>query len=309
MSMEDPRGPRMTDRECRKFTELLRLHCGLDCGPETRWALASRIARRVCELELGSFSAYHYLIRSASGAEEFAQLIDGMLSDETYFFRDRGQLNALIHQIIPESLKEPRAHGGDPVSLWSAGCASGDEPYSVVMLALEAGLVPRTDFRIYASDISRRMLRCARRGTYGANSLREIEPTLRRRYFHDKDGLWRISDAVKKHVDFIQLNLMDPAKLALIRNVDVILCRNVLANLDSECKQRTIEMFWDKLRPGGHLLLGDSESLVGLSTSFELRRLKDELVYRKPSSGIGLRDPWHAAAETVRARDAAETDD
>lgn len=299
----------MTDLECRKFTELLRLHCGLDCGPETRWALESRIARRVCELELGSFSAYHYLIRGASGSEEFARLMDGMLSDETYFFRDRGQLNALIRQIIPESLEEHRAHDGDPVSLWSAGCASGDEPYSVVMLALEAGLVPRTDFRIYASDISRRMLRCARRGTYGANSLREIEPTLRQRYFHDKDGLWRISDAVRKHVDFIQLNLMDPAKLALIRNIDVILCRNVIATFDSEGKQRMIEMFWDKLRPGGHLLLGHSESLVGLSTPFELRRLKDELVYRKPSSGMGLRDPWQVAAETVLARDSAETDE
>ena len=306
MSREDRQGPRMTDLECRKFTELLRLHCGLDCGPETRWALESRIARRVCELELGSFSAYHYLIRGASGSEEFARLMDGMLSDETYFFRDRGQLNALIRQIIPESLEEHRAHDGDPVSLWSAGCASGDEPYSVVMLALEAGLVPRTDFRIYASDISRRMLRCARRGTYGANSLREIEPTLRQRYFHDKDGLWRISDAVRKHVDFIQLNLMDPAKLALIRNIDVILCRNVIATFDSEGKQRMIEMFWDKLRPGGHLLLGHSESLVGLSTPFELRRLKDELVYRKPSPGMGLRDPWHAVAETVLARDSAE---
>ena len=99
------------------------------------------------------------------------------------------------------------------------------------------------------------------------------------------------------------------AKLALIRNIDVILCRNVIATFDSEGKQRMIEMFWDKLRPGGHLLLGHSESLVGLSTPFELRRLKDELVYRKPSSGMGLRDPWQVAAETVLARDSAETDE
>ncbi len=295
--MEDRRDPQMTDREWRMFTQLLRLHCGLECGSETRPALEHRIARRVRELEIESFAAYHYFIRQASGAEELARLIEETISGESHFFRDRGQLDALVQQILAENLEERRADGGNPLSIWSAGCAGGEEPYSVVMLALESELVPGTDFKIFASDISRRMLARARRGSYRETSLRETEPALRQRYFHERGGLWQISDAVRENVDFIDLNFLDPGQLASIPSVDVVLCRDASARLTSDSRQRLIETFWDKLRPGGHLFLGRSESLVGVSTSFELRRLNDESVYRKPSPGLGLGTPRHGRAE------------
>jgi chemotaxis protein methyltransferase CheR len=172
----------------------------------------------------------------------------------------------------------------------------------VVILAMEAGLDPAANLRVYASDISRRMLQRARQGTYRENAFRETEPRLRARYFAEKDGLWKISDDVKKHVDFVHLNLLDRSKVALLSALDVILCRNVLIYFDTDTKRRVIATYEEKLRPGGHLLLGHSESLINLSTSLELRHLRQDMVYRKPFGASAVPDRWHAAAEEALRR-------
>ena len=290
--------PGMTDREFRLFSELVRGHCGLAFGAETRFLLESRVARRMRELSIPSFSAYHYELRNDKRRDgELASLVDELTTNETYFFRERGQLRALVREILPEALVARRERNGGPVSVWSAGCASGEEPYSVVILAREAGFDPARDLRVYASDISRRMLHRARKGSYREASFRETEPALREKYFEEKDGLWTVSDAVKRCVDFIHLNLMDRSRIPLLGAMDVILCRNVIIYFDAAGKREVIRMFEEKLRPGGHLLLGHSESLINLSTSLELRHLESDLVYRRPRPGLGARDPWHVAAE------------
>jgi len=143
------------------------------------------------------------------------------------------------------------------------------------------------------------MLRKARQGLYREASFRETEPSLRQRYFSEKDGLWRISDDVKKHVDFIHLNLFDRSKISLLGAMDVILCRNVIIYFDPENKRRVIQTFYEKTRPGGHLLLGHSESLINLSNSFELRHLRNDLVYRRPLIGSPVPDRWHVAASAA----------
>jgi chemotaxis protein methyltransferase CheR len=257
---------KLTDAEFRMFSELLRRHCGLHFGPDARFLLEKRLARRLRELEINSFAAYHYRVRSASfHDEEFANLIDELTTNETYFFRERNQLRALVGEIFVELRADRQGTRRGPIRVWSAGCSSGEEPYSIVILAMEAGLVPGKDLHVYASDISRRMLRKARQGVYREASFRETEPMLRQRYFSEKDGLWRISDGVKKHVDFIHLNLLDRSKISLLRTMDVILCRNVIIYFDPESKRKVIQTFYEKLRPGGHLLLGHSESLINLS--------------------------------------------
>jgi chemotaxis protein methyltransferase CheR len=284
------------------FSQLLRRHCGLHFGPDARFLLEKRRARRLRELELSSFAAYHYLIRSASPSdEEFARLIDEITTNETYFFRERNQLRTLTDEIFAELRIQKKAQGGSPISVWSAGCSSGEEPYSVLILAIEAGLVPGRDIRVYASDISRRMLRKARQGLYREASFRETEPLLREKYFIEKDGSWRISDEIKKYVDFVHANLLDRSKIGLLGSMDVILCRNVIIYFDLESKRRVIQTFYEKLRPGGHLLLGHAESLINLSNSFDLRHLKNDLVYRRPLPGRSLEDPWHVAAAAAIA--------
>ena len=296
----EPGELRMSEAEFRMLCDLVRSYCGLHFGAESRYVLEKRLARRVRELQLGSFAAYHYLLRSGSpGDQELARLVDELVTNETYFFRERNQLRALFEEILPElRSRQPQR----PLALWSAGCSSGEEPYSLVMLAREAGLQPGRDLRVYASDISRTMLQRARRGLYREASFRQTEDALRDKYFLEKDGVWRIADDVKKHVDFIHLNLVDRSKIALLGSLDVTLCRNVIIYFDLETKRKVIHTFEDKLRAGGYLLLGHSESLINISSAFELRHLKHDLVYRKPAPGDSPYDPWHAAAAAAVAR-------
>lgn len=292
---------RFSDAEFRMFRELLRSHCGLHFADDLRYLLEKRVARRAEAQGLASFASYHYLLRcGAQRDEELARLVDEVTTNETYFMREAGQLRALVHEIVPELA----AGSSGPVNIWSAGCSSGEEPYSVMMLALEAGLEPGRDLRVYASDISRSMLQKARQGEYRESSFRSMEDRLRRRYFVERDGLYRICDDVKRHVCFAHLNLLDPTRRGLLGSMDVVLCRNVIIYFDLETKRRVIAALEDKIRPGGYLLLGHSESLIDLSTAFELRHLRHDMVYRKPdrgeSAGAWYAPPTRAGHEAPR---------
>ena len=126
----------------------------------------------------------------------------------------------------------------------------------------------------------------------------QTDPFLREKYFSEKDGQFRISDEIKKHVSFAHLNLLDESRSALLGSLDVVLCRNVIIYFDIETKRRVVRTFHQKLKPGGFLLLGHSESLINLSTDFELKHLRHDMVYRKPADD----DPWHETAERTLAR-------
>ena len=194
-----------------------------------------------------------------------------------------------------------KRHAGvlGPVNIWSAGCSSGEEPLSIVMLGLEANLRPGIDFRVFASDISRNMLQKSRKGLYREASFRETEPLLRERYFAKTGNLNKISDSIRKEIDFIQINLMDRSKIALLGAMDSIVCRNVTIYFDLETKKEVIETFHDKLVPGGYLLLGHSESLINVTNAFELAQLTDDLVYRRPGVGSEVADPWQTLARSA----------
>ncbi len=291
------------------FCELLRDRSGLHFDSETRFLVEKRLARRVRALGLGSFAEYHFHLRSGlEGDREFSFVIDELTTNETYFFRERRQLEALVCEILPEKLDQKHAMGSSaPVNIWSAGCSSGEEPYSIVMMAREKGMIPGVDFRVYASDISGNMLRKSRVGLYREASFRETEAPMRSRYFSEKDGLFSIRDDIKQQVDLTQLNLLDRSKIALLGTMDVILCRNVIIYFDLDTKKEVIETFYDKLRPGGYLLLGHSESLINITSAFELSHLKHDLVYRRPGVGEEQADPWERLAdEAVSISDVAE---
>lgn len=296
--------PTLTDAEFRMFCELFQDHCGLSFGIDSRFLLERRLSRRLAELGLGTFAAYHYQLKNDTSADqELSHIVDEITTNETYFFRERNQLRALIEEILPDLAERRRRDGGGPIAIWSAGCSSGEEPYSIVMLAMEAGLVPGRDLRVYASDISRKVLQKARRGEYRPASFRETEPSLQKKYFEERDGLWRISDDVKRHVVFTHLNLLDRGRISLLGTMDVVLCRNVIIYFGPDTKAQVIRMFEEKLHPGGYLLLGHSESLINITNAFELRHLRHDLVYRRPHPCDGEReDPWHEAAAAAITR-------
>lgn len=290
---------KLSDAQYRMFRDWVAQHCGLYFAPDSRFVLERRLARRARALDLGSLAAYYYHLRSQPGDDgELGQLIDELTTNETFFLRERSQLDTLVGEILPEWIERRRRHGG-PVSIWSAGCASGEEPYSIVMLAREAGFEPGRDFRVYASDISRRVLQMARRGVYRASAFRETEDSLRKKYFVEKDDGWRISDDVKRHVVFTRANLIEPSRAWVLGAMDVILCRNVIMYFETATRRKVISTFAERLQPGGYLLLGHAESLIQLSSAFELRHLRGDMVYRKPLPGAERSDPWHAAARAA----------
>lgn len=301
--LDDAANLKLSDAEFRIFSDLIRSRCGLHFDEDTRFLVEKRLARRLEEADVASFAAYLYELRNGANAgEEFSRLVDLLTTNETYFFRERSQLTALVDEIIPD-MQSRRLDGKRPVSIWSAGCSSGEEPFSIVMMALEANLTPGRDFRVYASDISRAVLTKARRGIYREASFRDTERSMRMHYFAQKEGLMRISDEVKRHVDFVHMNLLDSAKTGLLGTMDVILCRNVIIYFDLETKKQVMATFHDKLRPGGYLLLGHSESLINVTSDFELKHLSRDLVYRRPVPGEEKEDAWHALARSA-VRDA-----
>ena len=168
--------------------------------------------------------------------------------------------------------------------IWSAGCSTGEEPYTIAILLLESGDWWRDwQVEIIGSDINQRVLHTARKGVYKKSAHRATSPAMLAKYFVEEEkGNYRIIDRVRELVSFSSLNLLDPFKTSLISNMDIIFCRNVIIYFDKEAKKKVIASFHDKLREGGYLLLGHSESLINLSNAFLLRTLKNDMVYQKP---------------------------
>ncbi|RME34119.1 MAG: protein-glutamate O-methyltransferase CheR, partial [Deltaproteobacteria bacterium] len=188
-------------------------------------------------------------------------------------------------EIIPELCERKLSAGADRrLRIWSAGCSTGEEPYTIAMLLLENPAVRDWHIDIIGTDISQRVLQLARRGLYGESSFRSTEERYKQRYFRPQDGKWLIDDRVRRLVTISHLNLFDTPRVALLGRMDVIFCRNVIIYFDQPAKKRVVETFFQRLVPGGYLLLGHSESLMNITTLFELKHLRHDMVYQKPLS-------------------------
>lgn len=267
----------------RLIRDFVHGYCGIYFDDSSKFFLERRLARRIEQHRLTSFEEYYHFLRyDRKREEELAVLIDNLTTNETYFFRERAQLKAFSDEILPE-LRRTCANRKS-IRIWSAGCSTGEEPYTIAMLLLESGDWWRDwQVDILGSDINQRVLHTARKGVYKKNSHRATDPAMLQKYFVEEGGDYRIIDRVKQLVSFSSVNLLDPYKTSLITNMDVIFCRNVIIYFDKEAKKKVIESFYQKLRPSGYLLLGHSESLINISNAFELRTLKNDMVYQKPA--------------------------
>jgi chemotaxis protein methyltransferase CheR len=253
---------------------------GMWFNDTSKYLLQKRLSPRARELNFDSFQKYFYFLQYDPRAEsEFDQIYDLVTTNETYFFREPAQLTAFIEEIVPDILsKKPIKK----VRVWSAGCSSGEEPYSIAILLQEAGWYERAAFEIFASDINQQVLQKARRGQYRESAFRSTEATLRDKYFvREADGSWKIKDEVRNRVSFGRLNLYDEARVSLLGHLDIIFCRNVIIYFDDSSKRVVVSNFYNRLIDGGYLLLGHSESLISLSTQFKLRHLKNDMVYQR----------------------------
>ncbi len=265
--------------EFRLIRDHLLKYCGVVLADDQRAFVERRLRERLMVLNLSDFRAYYRHLRfDPSGPAEIEDAAEAITTHETYFFREEYQLKSFRDELLPQ-IYASRARGR--LAIWSAGCSTGEEPYTLAMMLLDEGIPAGWDVRIFGSDLSRRVISHARRGVYGPSSFRACPERFRTKYFEQTpDGLG-VTREVRSLCHFGQLNLVDAARVALIGKIDVIFCRNVLIYLEPSARRAVIEQFYRRLSPGGYLLLGHSESLLSTTTSFEPVMLRSDLVYRR----------------------------
>lgn len=272
----------MEPEQFRLLRDLFEEACGLSLRPDLKFLAERRLAARLEALQLSDFSAYHrYLRFDPKGAEELEVAVELLLPHETYFFREPMQLQSFTDELCPQL--EQQLKGSRRLRIWSAGCSTGEEPYTIAMLLDETRRFHTWEIEIHGTDLSRRVLGAARRAEYGPSALRGTSADRQMRHFDNLgNGRVRVKEALKHRVWFGQLNLVNTEAYAALPPLDVIFCRNVLIYFEPDVRRAVVRAFYERLKPGGWLLLGHSESLLTTSTEFEVVQLQGDLVYQRP---------------------------
>jgi chemotaxis protein methyltransferase CheR len=272
---------RLRPNEFRLLRDLVNAQAGLQFDDDALILFDRRLSERLAALQLSGFDEYYkYLRFNVRGPAELEEVLERVTTNETYFFRQEYQLRAFKNEILP------RLHEANlsrrRLAIWSAGCSTGEEAYTLAMLVHESGLFDGWEVRVIGSDICKQNVAFARRGVYRGGAFRTTPIEYRRSYFVEEEDGIHVSETIRKLCYFGQLNLMDAGKAGIVGRVDAVFCRNVLIYLDVRSRRRVIDCLYERLVPGGILFLGHSESLLNVTTAFELVHLSEDLVYRKP---------------------------
>lgn len=231
-----------------------------------------------------SFWDYYYLLKfDGETLGEWARVMDALSVQETYFWREMDQINALTKVIVPAWFARTAA----PLRVWSAACATGEEPFTIAIALEEAGCLQMGPIEIVASDASGAALEKARRGTYRERSFRTLPEELRKKYFQPVPQGWSISPEMLVRVRFQRANLVCPTEIDSLARAPVIFCRNVFIYFSPAAITRTVSQFADRMPDNSHLFVGVSESLLRLTNRFDLEEIGKAFVYRKKAAPKG----------------------
>jgi chemotaxis protein methyltransferase CheR len=218
---------------------------------------------------------------------EMRNLLNEITIGETCLFRSMQQVDALRKVVIPSIAEAKKKVSFSKLRFWSAGCSTGEESYTLAMLLIEETLTSLKGwtFEIVATDLNDRSVAKAQEGVYGDYAVRNVPPEFMKKYFNKSGSDYRVADAVKSHITFSRLNMLDDSKMLFMRGFDVIFCCNVLIYFDGKSKTRTIQHFYNALGANGYFFLGQSESLYGISDKFHLVHFPGTTAYWKPPEG------------------------
>lgn len=266
----------------RTLEALVYQHSHIRLGPDKQPMLANRLRKRLRALGLTSFDDYCAVLRSTQGPDEIEQLVDLIATNHTRFFREPEHFTLLADRLLPELLPRLVAAGAS-LRVWSAAGSSGEEPYSVAMVLAEFFQErAAVDWHVEASDISHRMLIHAARGIYRMDDRQGLPPEMLRRYFQrgvgDHAGNCRVKAALRQRIRFQRINLFQ-AEYPVARDQHVIFCRNVMIYFDPASRATLVRQLTRQLAPGGFLVIGHSESLLGIPHDLEPVR---QSVFRRP---------------------------
>jgi chemotaxis protein methyltransferase CheR len=275
-------GPPLSLQDFRLLRDLVNQFCGIYFADDSAYIVERRLRERLRDLGLVGFDEYYrYLQYHPKAQAELEAAAEVLTTNETYFFREAYQLRAFTDEILPVVRGRALARGARRLDVWSAGCSSGEEVYTIAMLIDATGLFEGWDVRVFGNDISRRVLRTARGATYGSASFRAMIPDYQRYFIQTDDGQ-QVHPRIRSMCHFGHLNLMNQRRSAIVGRVDVAFCRNVLIYFDDASRRNVLDTIYQRLHRGGYLLLGHSESLLRSSTAFEIAQLTTDIVYRRP---------------------------
>ena len=265
--------PPLSDAEFALFQALIFKVAGIALADSKRVLLVGRLARRLAHHQLASFKEYYQLVTSGRDPEEMQIMVDLLTTHETYFFREPQHFEFVARELLP------RVTRGAGFTVWSAACSSGEEPYSLAMVL--ADHLGERDWQVTGSDISTAVLDKARSGHYSLERTGGIPPEYLRRFclkgVRSQEGTLLIHESLRRRVDFRQVNLT--AELPPIGPFDLIFLRNVMIYFTVDTKREVVARLVGKLKPGGHLIVGHSESLNGITERLTMIR---PTIYRKP---------------------------
>ncbi len=266
-----------------KLKNLIYDKAGLFFATNKIYFVKKRLEKRMISLGMNDFQAYYDSLKYYDRTgEELQNLINELTTNETYFFRETAQLEVFADHCLAEVMAAGN-HREKSLRIWSAGCSSGEEPYTLAIILQEKmRLHPDWRFSIMATDIDTGILKKAEEGLYNDRSIKNVKPELLKRYFNFTPEGYRISQNLKNTVNFSHLNLNDGAKMKTVRGIDFLFCRNVLIYFDELSRKIAMAHFYDSLNRGGFIFLGHSESVTRINSAFSLKRLGGMIVYQKP---------------------------
>jgi chemotaxis protein methyltransferase CheR len=267
--------------------QLIASHTGLAVKEYDRESLSKKVCLRMKALKISIPELYYQLLTSQTtdSVQEWQNLIPLITNPESFFFRDKGQFSLLRHQILPELIQRKQAD--KTLRICSAGCSTGEEPYSLAILIQE--LIPdleQWNLSILGVDISAEALEKARRGIYRSWSLRNLDEEITQRYFRSVNDHYYLDEQIKQRVKFQTLNLVSeplPQVHSDLEKIDLIVCRNVFIYFEAAAIAKTVEKFYNTLQPSGYLLVGHSELHGQDLRQFETKVFQESVAYQRPA--------------------------
>jgi chemotaxis protein methyltransferase CheR len=270
---------KLSEAEFTILRDLILERTGLFHHHSKRDLLEDKLSSLVMERGFNSFLDYYYLLKyDTAAATEWERVIEALRVPETFFWREFDQIQALVEVLLPQYVA---LNPIGPLRIWSAACASGEEPLTIAMALHEGDWFKRAWIEITGSDISATAIDKARNGRYRSYSLRNLSEKLRAKYFREEQGLWRIVPEIHSRVQWKMANLTCPAEVAPLATAHFIYCRNVFIYFTEEMIRKTVQRFFESLPTPGYLFVGAAESLLKMATDFELRDVKGAFVYVK----------------------------
>ena len=282
MSPSASTGPVTLGRfEFQRLRQLINSRAGLTFDDIAHPMFEKRLGERLAAIGVDAFSDYIKIIEG--DPEEIDAVYTLLTTKETYFFRQEYQLDAFTKEVLPILAKANGHH--KRLTVWSAGCSTGEEAYTLAILLSESRLLDGWFLRVLGTDLCRQNIEAANRGVYKGNSFRTTpEHYIKSCFVPQGDGSYKIAEPLRRMCHFSRVNLLDQNAVRTVGRVDVVFCRNVIIYFDERSRQKVMVQVFQRLLPGGFLFLGHSESLLNVETPFVPTHLRGDVAYRRNAS-------------------------